>query len=206
MKTITLNGDTPQAIPQAVRLLAEGGLVAFPTDTVYGLGASPLLEAAINRLYVVKERQTEKAIPILIGSLEGLDLVATEVNAMATRLAERFWPGALTLIVPRHASLPASLGPEPTVGVRMPAHPLALRLLTAAGPLAVTSANCSGAPSAVTAAEVEEQLGGSIPLILDGGRAPGGIPSTVVDCTRESPLILRQGPISYEQILAALEG
>lgn len=206
MKTIILPGSAPDAIPQAMRILENGGLVAFPTDTVYGLGASPTQEKAIKSLYAVKVRQPGKAVPLLVGNLQGLDQVAGEVNKMAARLAAHFWPGALTLVVPRHPGLPALLAPDPTIGVRMPAHPLALALLTAAGPLAVTSANLSGAPSAVTAAQVEAQLGGSIPLILDGGQAPGGVASTVVDCTGAEPVILRQGPISLEQIRAALGG
>ena len=126
------------------------------------------------------------------------------MNDMAMRLAQRFWPGPLTLVVAGHPSLPANLSPRPTVGVRMPDHPVALTLLRRAGPLAVTSANLSGAPNASTAQEVLAQLQGRVALILDGGKTPGGLPSTVLDCTGSQPVILRQGPITLEQIYAVL--
>ena len=123
---------------------------------------------------------------------------------MARRLAKRFWPGPITLIVWRKPNLPDEISPLSTVGVRVPDHPVTQALLTIAGPLAVTSANKSGDPIACTASEVLEGLGGSIDLILDGGRTPGGEPSTVVDCTRASPQILRDGPISEAEILEVL--
>jgi len=126
------------------------------------------------------------------------------MGEMAHRLAGHFWPGPLTLVVARHPSLPDNLSPLPTVGVRMPDHPVALMLLNRAGPLAVTSANVSGAPSASSAQEVFDQLQGRIPLVLDGGPTPGGVPSTVVDCTGSEPMILRQGPITMDQLLEAL--
>jgi L-threonylcarbamoyladenylate synthase len=124
---------------------------------------------------------------------------------MARRLAEKFWPGPLTLVVVKRPELPSVVAPADTVGVRVPDHPVALHLLRAAGPLAVTSANRSGSPSPRTADEVRAELGGRIELILDGGECPGGRSSTVVDCTRESPLILREGPITLGQIEAALD-
>jgi tRNA threonylcarbamoyl adenosine modification protein (Sua5/YciO/YrdC/YwlC family) len=123
---------------------------------------------------------------------------------MAYRLAARFWPGPLTLVLPKQKGLPEELSAQPTIGVRMPDHPVTLALLRRAGPLAVTSANISGAASSVTAQEVFAQLGGRIPLILDGGRTPGGVSSTVVDCTGREPRILRLGPISLKEIQKAL--
>jgi L-threonylcarbamoyladenylate synthase len=191
-------------IEQAVITLNQGSLVAFPTDTVYGLGASAFDAQAIEQLYLAKGRQAAKAIAVLIGDLADLGRVAAEMGKDAGRLARRFWPGPLTLVVPRHPALPSNLSPLPTVGVRMPDHPVALELLRLAGPLAVTSANLSEFPSAASAQEVLEQLGGRIPLILDGGRAPGGLPSTVVDCTQDRISVLRSGPISQEQLLEAL--
>ncbi len=116
----------------------------------------------------------------------------------------RFWPGPLTLVVPKHPDLPAELSLHATIGVRMPDHPVALALLRVTGPLAVTSANRSGEASSVTAQEVVAQLGGRIELILDGGQTPGRISSTVVDCSGHAPVILRQGPISLEDLLQAL--
>jgi L-threonylcarbamoyladenylate synthase len=178
--------------------------VAFPTDTVYGVGALVSDAQAIARLYEVKGRGSEKAIPILLSDPAELDQVAFEVGEMARRLAARFWPGPLTLVVPKRPSLPEALSAQPTVGVRMPDHSVALALMRQTGPLAVTSANISGAASSVTAEEVLAQLGGRIPLILDGGRTPGGISSTVVDCTGLEPRILRVGPISLQDILKSL--
>lgn len=194
-----------EALEQALELLQQGELVAFPTDTVYGLGAMAFDAQAIDRLYQAKGREAGKAIAILVGEAEALQRVTAGMNDMAMRLAQRFWPGPLTLVVEGHPSLPANLSPRPTVGVRMPDHPVALTLLRRAGPLAVTSANLSGAPNANTAQEVLAQLGGRVALILDGGKTPGGLPSTVLDCTGPQPVILRLGPITLEQIYAVLE-
>ena len=204
MNTRVLAVTDMGAIQTALDILQEGGLVAFPTDTVYGLGALVAEPRSIEQLYVVKGREAAKAIPILIGDLGELALVAWEISWTAHRLAERFWPGPLTLVVPRQASLPESLSSLPTVGVRMPDHPAALALLHKTGPLAVTSANLSGQPSACTAQEVLDQLGGQIPLILDGGRTPGGVSSTVVDCSGPELVILRQGPVSMAELQSAL--
>jgi len=203
--TEILPAQNPAAIGRAVELLGKGELVAFPTDTVYGVGALASDPQAIAQLYVVKGRHEEKAIPILLSDPAQLELVTLEVSEMALRLARRFWPGALTLVLPRHPSLPREISAQPTVGVRMPDHPVALRLMRLSGPLAVTSANLSGGANAISAEEVFEQLGGRIPLILDGGGTPGGSPSTVVDCTGAEPRILRQGPISLEEIREAIQ-
>lgn len=188
-------------LEQANHILRAGGLVAFPTDTVYGLGAMLFDAQAVEQLYIVKGRDAAKAIAVLLGSEADLSQVARELGGIAARLAHRFWPGPLTLVVPAHLDLPANLSPLPTVGVRMPDHPVALALLHLTGPLAVTSANLSGQPSTRTAEEVYAQLGGLIPLILDDGQTPGGLPSTVVDCTGTELVILRQGPISEQQLI-----
>ena len=205
MNTLLLPADEPLALQQAFNTLLHGGLVAFPTDTVYGLGALAHNTLGIEQLYAVKGRQSAKAIPILLSDIRELSRVASQVDSRVLRLAERFWPGPLTLVVARHASLPEILSPYPTVGVRVPDHPVALALLRLAGPLATTSANLSNQPSATTAGEVFAQLGGRIPLILDAGKTPGGISSTVVDCSGAELVILRQGPLSMEQLQAALE-
>ncbi len=189
-------------LDRALALIQQGQLVAFPTDTVYGLAALLTSPPAIDELFAVKGREATKAIAVLVGSPQALAAVAGELAPLPARLAQRFWPGPLTLVVPQRPGLPANLSPLPTVGVRMPDHPVALALLNAAGPLAVTSANRSGQPSPVTAQEVLEQLGGRIPLIIDGGRTPGGQPSTVVDCTGDQPVILRQGPLSLVDLLS----
>lgn len=202
--TTVLPGRDPQAIQQAHATLLRGSLVAFPTDTVYGLGALVHNPTGIEQLYVVKGRQIDKAIPILLSDVSQLSQVAAQVDSRIMRLAERFWPGPLTLVVPRHPSLPEALSPYPTVGVRIPDHPLALALLQQTGPLATTSANLSNQPSATTAQQVLQQLSGRIPLILDGGRTPGGVSSTVVDCSGAELVILRPGPLSLDQLLEAL--
>lgn len=191
-------------IPRALDALRQGGIVAFPTDTVYGLGALAFDNAAIESIYIAKQRPVEKAIPVLIGDLSDLEKVGTDIPDMALRLAARFWPGPLTCIIPKLATLPRAVSATATVAVRIPDHHVARALLRAAGPLAVTSANISGEPSPTTAQEAHTQLAGRIPLILDGGKTPGGIPSTLVDCTGDKPLILREGPLTLENLISAL--
>jgi len=204
MQTLILPTDHAEALPRALDVLRAGGLVAFPTDTVYGLGASAFDEHAIQRIYLAKQRPPDKAIPVLLGDLEDLTRICPKVPPLASRLAQRFWPGPLTLVVPKRTGLPPSLSADETVGVRVPDHPAALRLLRTAGPLAVSSANRSGGASPSTAEEVLEQLAGRIDLLLDGGRTPGGSPSTVADCRGGEPVILRAGPLSDADLRAAL--
>ncbi len=191
---------------EAVARLRDGELVAFPTDTVYGVGAVVWDAAAVARLYMAKLRALDKAIPVLLADADDLALIARTAPPAALRLAERFWPGPLTLIVPALPSIPAEVtAGGDTVAVRVPDHPLARALIRAAGaPLATTSANLSGQPSPITAAEVAAQLSDRIAVILDGGRCPGGVPSTLVDVTGEHPVILRPGPISLADIRAAV--
>lgn len=191
-------------IEKALTVLRNGGIVAFPTDTVYGVGALAFDNLAIESIYAAKRRPIEKAIPVLIGAVEDFDKVAIDVPKMAYIFAERFWPGALTCVVPKNKALPPAISATATVAVRIPNHRAALNLLRMAGPMAVTSANISGQPSPITAQEVYEQLQGRIPLILDGGKTPGGIASTLVDCTGATPTLLREGPISLEELLSVL--
>lgn len=205
MNTELLSAAQPDAIEQALRILRAGGLAAFPTDTVYGVGALAFDGPAVESIYAAKDRPVEKAIPILIADVDDLDKVAVEVPSMARILAACFWPGPLTLVVPKQPTLPEAVSAAATVAVRIPDHPVARALLKAAGPMAVTSANLSGQPSPVDAEEVMRQLNGRIPLVLDGGLTPGGVPSTLVDCLGAEPIILREGPLTKEQILAALK-
>ena len=210
METQVLPASDPNALQQALALIRQGRPVAFPTDTVYGLGCLATDAAGIDRLYEIKEREAAKAIAVLLSSSEQLPQVAAGLGEMAGRFARRFWPGPLTLVVYRSEALPdnisqAQVNGKPTIGLRMPDHPVALTLIQAAGPLAVTSANLSGEPSTTTAEEVLDQLGGRIALVLDGGRTPGGASSTVVDCTGQRPVILRPGPVSEADLLAALK-
>jgi L-threonylcarbamoyladenylate synthase len=200
MRTEVIDAEYPTALQHALDVLKHGGIVAFPTDTVYGLATLPTLEESIESLYIIKDRNREKAIAILMSSYSELSDVASVVSPLAMRLAETFWPGPLTLIMPRHPRLPEILANNNTIGVRVPNHPVALGLLKLSGPLAVTSANLSGQDNACTAAEVLRQIKGRFHLLLDGGETPGGIPSTVVDCTGSKPIILRDGPISESEI------
>ena len=200
MKTETLRADHPVAIPHAVDVLRNGGLVAFPTDTVYGVAALISSERSVERLLAAKGRDSDRAIGVLIGSLGDLALVAREVSPQIERLARFFWPGPLTIMVRALPGLPASLSRGEAIGVRMPNHPLALALLRQSGPLAVSSANLSGQTIATTPAEVLAQMDGRIHLLLDGGPSPLGLPSTVVDCTGVKLTVLRPGPITAEQM------
>ena len=204
MQTRILSIDSPDAILAILTVLEAGGLVAFPTDTVYGVGALAFDGAAVESIYTAKDRPIEKAIPVLIGDAKDLDKVASHVPTMALQLAVRFWPGPLTLVVPKNPALPEAVSANDTVGVRVPDHAIARTLLRSTGPMAVTSANISGGDNPTTSEDVFAQLNGRIGLILDGGRTPGGRPSTVVDCIQREPSILRQGPISLEEIKSAL--
>ena len=188
----------------ALKILQSGGIVAFPTDTVYGLGALAFNNNAIESIYKAKNRPVEKAIPILIGDLSDFEKVADDIPNMALRFASRFWPGPLTCIVPKKRTLPLAVSATSTIAVRIPDHVDARALLRAAGPMAVTSANISGGQNPSTAGEVYDQLNGRIPLILDGRTTQGGIPSTLVDCTGELPVILREGPITLDKLLSVL--
>jgi L-threonylcarbamoyladenylate synthase len=200
MDTVILSTAEHDVLPHTLETLKRGGLVAFPTDTVYGVGALAFDALAVESIYAAKDRPVEKAIPILIGGPEDLDKVTMEIPPIAAKLAARFWPGPLTLVLPKHPDLPSVVSASPTVGVRVPDHPVARALLRAAGPMAVTSANISGQESPRTAREVSRQLNGRIPLILDGGETPGGVPSTVVNCLGTEPVILREGPVTLKDI------
>ena len=204
MKTMIVSAKSPDALQQALNVLNAGGLVAFPTDTVYGLGALAFDGTAVESIYAAKDRPIEKAIPVLIGDTQDLVKVGRDVPEVAYKLAARFWPGPLTVVIPKRPTLPESVSATTTVGVRVPDHGVARALLRAAGPMAVTSANISGQPSPCTADDVIAQLGGRIDLIIDGGTTPRGVPSTIIDCTSQAFKILREGPISLEAIKSKL--
>ncbi len=206
IETRLVSADDPRAVQKALAVLRAGGLVAFPTDTVYGLGALVFNAQAVERLFQAKERAASKAIAVLIGEIGQLSSVSGQVSPVALTLARHYWPGALTLVVASHPDLPNNLSPQPTIGVRMPDHPFARALLRRAGPLATTSANLSGGVNPRNAQDVMAQLEGRVELVIDGGEAPGGIPSTVVDCTQDLPKILREGAIKEEAIRALFPG
>lgn len=204
MQTITLPADNPASIETALDLLTEGEIVAFPTDTVYGLGANAFYSPGIIKLFEAKGRDANKAIAVLIGDNGHLDLLTDFLSASARKLIERFWPGGLTIVVPKKKDLPELLSAGSSIGIRMPDHSVALELLNKFGPLATTSANLSGKNNPHNAGDVMNQLNGRVPLILDGGRCPGGVPSTVVDCSTDEVRILRPGAISHEAIDAVI--
>ena len=205
MQTIVLPADKKDSIESALSLFRDGEIVAFPTDTVYGLGADPFQASGIIKLFEAKGRDSNKAIAVLIGSLEQIPLITDHMTDIAIRLCEAFWPGGLTVIVPRKSTLPELISNTDRIGIRIPNHPIALEMLKAFGPLATTSANLSGKSNTQSASDVYDQLNTRIPLILDGGKCQGGVPSTVVDCSGAEPVILREGPISADAINKVLE-
>ena len=191
-----------QQVEQGISVLKQGGIVAFPTDTVYGLGACISIGHAVERVYRVKERPRSMALPLLLADKSQIGEVAQPVPQVAWLLADKFLPGALTIVLHKSESVPDIItGESKTVAVRIPAHPVPVALTRGLGaPIVGTSANLSGKPSASTADEVRTQLGDKVDLIIDGGRCPGGKESTIVDLTGETPLILREGAISREEL------
>lgn len=197
-----------EALSRASEELERGGLVVFPTDTVYGVGAAVERPDGVARLYYAKGRPLERAIPVLVSGPEAAGRLASEIDPGARALMERFWPGPLTIVLPAVEWLPEEIvRGTGGVGVRMPDHPVALELIQlSGGAVATTSANRSGESETRTADEADAAIGDRVDLVVDGGRTPGGVPSTVVRLTPDgSPEILRQGAISESAIQAALE-
>ncbi|MEK6719189.1 MAG: L-threonylcarbamoyladenylate synthase [Chloroflexota bacterium] len=191
---------------EAVEVLRSGGIVALPTDTVYGIAVDLGVSGGIERLFAAKHRAPDRAIMLLLADAGQAPTIGI-IGRAAAVLAAAFWPGGLTLVVPRRAdvALPEALtGGVPTIGLRVPDHPAPRALAAAVGPLPTTSANRSGEPEGRDAAEILAQLGDAIDLVLDGGPAAGGPPSTVVDCTSERPRILRDGAIDRHALIAVL--
>ena len=186
-----------QQIKRAVAILKKGGIVAFPTDTVYGLGADPLNEQAVDRIYRVKKRPHNLPLPLLLAEKSDLLRVASVVPEIAWQLVEHFLPGGLTLVLRKSPWVPGSVtAGGDTIAVRIPDHPVPIALIRGLGiPIVGTSANLSGRPSPVTAGEVREQLGDEVDFIIDGGRCPGGTESTVLDISGKVPLLIRKGAI-----------
>ncbi|TAM82184.1 MAG: threonylcarbamoyl-AMP synthase [Acidobacteria bacterium] len=203
--TVTLKVDRSNleyALEQSVRLILSGKVIAFPTDTFYGLGADPFNLAAITEIFRIKHRSAERAIPLLVASLDqAADLVADPPQLFFT-LAKKFWPGPLTLVVPASRQIPLKLTANTgRVGVRWPRFPLAEALIAAVDrPITGTSANLSEHPACTTAAQVAEQMGDAIPLILDGGTTAGDNPSTVVQLQGEQARILRFGGVTEAEL------
>jgi L-threonylcarbamoyladenylate synthase len=195
----------PEAIARAAALLRAGRLVAFPTETVYGLGADALDAAAAARIFVVKGRPSTNPLIVHVADTGAAKALVAEWPHNAELLAARFWPGALTLVLPRRPEVPDVVtAGGPTVALRVPAHPIALALLRAAGPIAAPSANRSTTISPTMAAHVLTGLRGRIPMVLDGGACTGGLESTVLDLTTTPPRLLRPGLISPDEIERAI--
>lgn len=204
--TVVRRVEEPGALEEALGWLWRSQVVAFPTDTVYGVGANMADSAAVERLFQAKGRPEERGIPLLLADAESIERFCREVPEAAWRLIRRFWPGGLTLVLWRRDIVPERVvAGRPTVAVRLPDHPVPRALARElGGALPATSANRSGAPAPATAEEVLEQLGGRIPLILDGGRCRVEQASTIVDLTQEPPRLLRVGPIPREALEAVL--
>jgi L-threonylcarbamoyladenylate synthase len=197
-----LTEGVKKQIEKGIEIIRNGGLVAFPTDTVYGLGAGAYKETAIQRIFQVKNRPPEMALPLLIASVAQVHEVAAEIPAYGWKLIKEFFPGGLTLVVYRTKIVKDIItGGGDTVAIRMPDHPVPLELIKGAGmPVVGTSANISGQTNPLTIEEVRTQIGDKVDLVIEGGPVPKGIESTVVDITGPLPVILRLGAISKAEL------
>ena len=192
-------------LEKAVRSLGNGGVVVFPTDTLYGLGADVFSLPALQRIFSIKGRPADLALPVLVADMDQLEAVALPLSSQARRLAQRFWPGPLTLVMHRSPDLPDLVtGGADTVAVRMPGHPVPLELARRLGrPITGTSANLSGQPDLLDLGALENQLGNLVDHIIQTGPVPAGTASTIVDVTGDAPQLLREGAISMKDILEA---
>jgi L-threonylcarbamoyladenylate synthase len=194
--------DIEKQVKEAAAILKNGGVVAYPTDTVYGLGACMTDINAVDRIFQVKGRPKGMALPVLLADLKQIEEIVINFTPAAKRLAEEFFPGALTIILLKSANVPDIIaGGGKTIAFRIPNHPVPLALVKELGkPIVGTSANLSSQPSAHTADEVRKQIGDKIDMVIDGGKCPGGIESTVIDLSGEKPVIRRQGAIPIEKL------
>jgi len=196
-----------EGLREAAAAVRRGDLVVLPTDTVYGVGADAFTPRAVDALLGVKGRGRDMPVPVLVGSLRMLEGVVDALPAVGRQLADAFWPGALTLVARHTAGLAWDLGDtRGTVAVRMPLHPVALELLAETGPLAVSSANLSGAPPARDVDSAEGQLGDAVAVYLDGGPCGDGLASTIVDVTADVPRVLRAGALPLDQLCEVVPG
>jgi L-threonylcarbamoyladenylate synthase len=208
MRRVFVDPESPQrdAIQEAAKWILNGGLVALPTDTLYGLAADPFSVAAIARLFAAKGRDAERALPLIAADTAQVTTHLGRLPSAAQRLAERFWPGPLTLLLGAAPALAAGVtGGTGKVGVRVPADAVARAICAEAGrPITATSANVSGEPATPDPDQVERTLGDRIDLLIDTGATRGGAPSTIVDATGAEPALVRAGAISWEEIQAWL--
>jgi L-threonylcarbamoyladenylate synthase len=208
MKTLTTAADVPDeaVIAEAADVLRQGGVVAYPTDTLYGLAVDPRRDDAVARLYAVKGREAWSAVTLIAASLAQAKLAAI-MGPAELRLARAFWPGPLTIVMPPQPGLsPAALGGGTTVGVRVPSHAVACALAAAFGfCITATSANRSGQPAAATGADVAATLSAAVDLLVDAGPVAGGTPSTIVEVDESGPRLIRRGAVAWDRVLRSLE-
>lgn len=201
---VILGAASPRAVEWAAEAIVNGGVVGIPTDTVYGLAASHTVETALDRIFEVKGRPAGRTLPLLVSSIDALERLTEHVDERVELLLDEFWPGPLTVALPgRKGLLPHLVAPDGTIGVRMPNHPLALEIIEkAGGVVACTSANRSGQPPAGTAREVAVAVGSDIDLTIDGGLAPGGVPSTVIVIVIDGDqlTIVREGALTEDHL------
>ncbi len=190
----------------AAKIIAAHGIVAFPTETVYGLGADAFHGDAVKKIFAAKGRPADNPLIVHVGSVDGISSVVSSIPSFAEKFIEEFFPGPLTLVLPKSKKIsPLATAGLSTVGVRVPKHPVAVKFLTECGvPVAAPSANLSGSPSPTTWHAVKKDLNGRIPCILKGDRSRVGVESTVVDCTGKSPVILRAGGVTLEQLRSVI--
>lgn len=196
----------PDGLRRAVEVLAAGEVVAFPTDTLYGLAVDPRRRDAARRLFEVKRRPTGLAVPLIAADAAQVGLIARRVTPLARQLAAGWWPGPVSIVLDASAALePALLTEAGTVAVRVPAHPLARRLAAEfEHPITATSANLSGEPPAADGASVAAGFGPELAVVVDGGPAPGGAPSTIVDARGGTPVLVREGAVQWDRVLQSL--
>jgi L-threonylcarbamoyladenylate synthase len=206
---IEVDPDRPDAadLARAAAFIKSGGVAAIPTDTLYGLAVDPFNADAVERLFRLKGRGVDRALPLIAADRAQVAQHFGELSPIASRLADRFWPGPLTVLVPAPASIPALVtGGLNTVGVRVPAHAVAAGLCRACGtPLTATSANISGEPATQDPHEVERRVGAQIDVLIDSGPTPGGRASTIVDATGPAPRLVRAGAIAWDEVMACVE-
>jgi len=209
MRRVAVDPDAPQrdAIEEAAKWILAGGVVAIPTDTLYGLAVDPFRADAVKRLFDVKGRPEDRGVPLIAADVAQVETGMIRLSPLATRLAERFWPGPLTIVVPAPAALAAGVtAGSGTVAVRVPAHDVARAICRLAGrPVTATSANISGHQATADPDEVERTLGDRIDLLIDTGRTRGGAPSTIVDATTAEPRLIRAGAIGWDEIERCLQ-
>ncbi|HEY7289821.1 MAG TPA: L-threonylcarbamoyladenylate synthase [Vicinamibacterales bacterium] len=208
MRRVFVDPEAPQrdAIEEAATWIRSGGLAAIPTDTLYGLAANPFDASAVERVFAAKGRGSDQALPLIAADVAQVTRYVGRLPESAVRLAERFWPGPVTILLPAPAAIaPAVSGGTGRVGVRVPADAIARSVCAAVGhPVTATSANISGEPATDDPNRVEDTLGDVVDFLLDIGRTRGGLPSTIVDVTTEPPVLVRSGAVSWDQIQAIL--